>query len=490
MMVTKIINDLRHRGVERSRVEVKSAVEGCPKSLRETISAFANGSGGVIILGLDDETFTPTKLNPERIRDAVERMAADDIEPPVRGDIEIEVLEDGHRVVVFDIPEADPRDKPVYIKTRGTYAGSYIRSGEGDRRLTHYEIDRLIENRTQPLFDREPVGDASPDDLDSALVERLIQRVRERQPRVFSQLSQSDCLRKLGALTTVDGRVVPTLAGILTLGIYPQQFFPQLFISVVVLPTDTMGELGAFGERFIDNQSCDGPIPTMVADAVNTVIRNTRQTAVISEFGRVDRPEYPGEVIRELLVNAVMHRDYSPQSRGTQIQVEIYPNRLVVRSPGGIYGAVNPEDFGQPDVSSSRNVVLAKLLADTTTQDGRVIAENRGSGIPQIFYSLARQGIDKPQFQDNIRSLTVTVNGSQAERLSSPIVSDDGLTTNQALVVAQLRDDEPLALATIQEDTGLTYRSALNAINQLIALGLVTATAPKRSKNRKYLPSK
>ena len=103
------------------------------------------------------------------------------------------------------------------------------------------------------------------------------------------------------------------------------------------------------------------------------LVRNMRKTSTMeglnsSGIGRVERYEYPLEAIRELLVNALMHRDYSPGARGSQVQVELYTNRLVVRSPGGIYGAVTIRDFGQPGVSSTRNSYLASILTDLPTR--------------------------------------------------------------------------------------------------------------------------
>lgn len=480
-MVQELVNDLRARRAERSRVEVKDASKGCPKSVRDTLSAFSNGEGGVIILGLSDKDFEATPIDVGNIRDAVANMAANDLEPPVRAAIEIETLDDGHQVVVVEVSEADQLDKPVFDKNKGKYGGSYIRSGDGDHRLSNYEIDRLLENRSQPKFDIEPVNEASVDDLDSHLLSKLIERVIGQQPRVFKDLDRENTLRKLGVLTKNDeGQLVPTLAGLLTFGEYPQQynFFPQLFVSVVVLPTNVMGEVGPLGERFIDNKTCEGPIPYMLTDAIDTVMRHLSKRAIISEMGRTDLPELPGSAIRELIANAIMHRDYSPQSRGSQIQVELYPDRLVVRSPGGIYGGVDPADFGQPDVSSSRNVVLSKLLADTTTIDGRVIAENRGSGIPSIIKSLADQGIAPPQFDDKIRSLTVTV-----QRNSSSI---EQLADSQRLILSIMNEGELKSMSEIEESTGLGYRTALNAVNKLIAMGLLVPTAPKRSKNRRY----
>ena len=161
----ELVDELRARGAESSLVEVKAGAGGLPKSLPETISAFANGAGGTILVGLDDRTFQPVGIDSEAIRDGLAGMAADSLHPPIRGDIEIDLIDDGHRVVRFDVPEVHPGDKPCYVKARGRYSGSYIRGGDGDRRLSQYEIDRLIENSTQPAHDREIVADASMTDL-------------------------------------------------------------------------------------------------------------------------------------------------------------------------------------------------------------------------------------------------------------------------------------------------------------------------------------
>lgn len=382
-----------------TNVEVKAAGNGCPKSLRETLSAFSKGSGGTVLLGLTDDTFEPVPINARGLRDAVAGMASDDMEPPVRADIEVETLPDGSQLVRVDVPAMDPLEKPCFVKMKGRYSGSYIRPGDGDRRLTNYEVDRLVENRGQPLFDREAVAEASLTDLDEELLDSYVARMTAARPRAFAGLERADVLRRLGILTADGGCMKPTLAAVLTFGAMPQQFFPQLCISVVALPRVTMGDLGDAGEWFLDNQTCEGPLPVMVMDAIAAVRRNMTRASVMSGEVRRDRYEYPIEVVRELIVNAVLHRDYSPGARGTHVQVELYPDRLVVRSPGGFFGVVDPSAFGDPDVSSSRNALLARLLADTALDGGQqMVAENRGSGIPTILRSLNAAGMAPPEF--------------------------------------------------------------------------------------------
>lgn len=151
---------------------------------------------------------------------------------------------------------------------------------------------------------------------------------------------------------TQAGHPVPSVAGILTFGVFPQQFFPQLTISVVVFPSGAN-----FGEdisRFEDNPVVRGAIPDLVADTISVLRRYISVRSYVNGSGRREQPDYPVEAVREAIVNAVLHHDYSNVTRGTQIQVELHPDRLVGRGPGSLYGLVRVENLGTEGMSSSR----------------------------------------------------------------------------------------------------------------------------------------
>lgn len=479
----EILDDLRRRGAERSDVELKSAAGGLPKSLRETISAFANGSGGTIILGVEDD-LSLARIDPEALRSGLARMAAQDMEPAVRGEMEIDTVDEGQRVVRFDVPESPLSQKPCFVQAKGKYGGSYLRVGDGDHRLTDYEVDRLMENRQQPRHDRIVVPEASLDDLDSALLDPYLERMSTSRPRAFREMTRDDMLRNTGIAGTEDEELRPTLAGLLVFGRYPQAYFPQLFVSVVVVPGTAMGEPGPNGERFLDNRTLEGPLPEMAADAVSVLARHLSRAAVMEEGHRVERLEYPIEVIRELIVNALMHRDYSPQSLGAQVQVELYADRLVVRSPGGFYGAVDPADFGAPDISSSRNELIAKLLADTPLPtSNHMVAENRGSGIPQVMRALNRAGMAPPTFRADLRRVEVTV--PQHALLTPEVLvwisslHEDDLTDAQVQALALLRDGQEVRNQTLQ-GWGLHPTDATRDLTNLVQRGLAEKVGDRR----------
>lgn len=408
-----LIARLRRLGLEPTEVEVKAAVGGLPRSVVETLSAFSNGDGGTLLLGLSEDGFVPAPgFDASAVRDALAHACSEKMLPPIRAAIELLDLE-GATIIRLDVDELDPVEKPSFVLERGEYNGSFIRGGDGDRKLTRYEVTQLLSNRAQTIEDQAVVRDATLDDFEPQLLEATLAHAAERAPRTFGRgIDRTTALKRLGIVREDHGTLYPTVAGLLALGSYPQQFFPQLFVSFVALPTVQMGESGPEGERFLDNLTIDGPIPTMLAEATAALRRNMSRAAVIRGLGRQDRYDYPIDVIRELVTNALMHRDYGPDSRGMQIQIELYPDRLVVRSPGGLYGGVTVDLLGTSRVeSNSRNSTLAKLLADVPLPDrpNETIAENRGSGLLTAVASLRKAGMSPPEFEAEPGRLIVTV---------------------------------------------------------------------------------
>jgi ATP-dependent DNA helicase RecG len=483
--INELIALLRACGTDLTDVEVKAAGGGAPKSVRETLSAFSNGHGGTILLGLDESSgFQPALgFDVKRVRDAVAGFCADELEPAVRADIDI-VPVDKTSVLVVAVPELDPRHKPCFVKARGEYQGSFIRSGDGDRRLTDYEIHSLHANRGQPQEDRELVVGTTLDDLDGSAVAAMLRRVRERQPRAFRDVPDEVALQRLNVVGRAEHGLVPTLAGLLALGAYPQQFFPQLNITFIVVPGTSLTSIPDDGPRFIDNRAFDGPIPLMVEDGVAAVLRNMNMRSFVEGVGRRDVYDYPVEAVREAIANALIHRDYSAYSRGTQIQVEMYADRLVVRSPGGLFGAVTEDDLGSEGISSSRNAGLAKLLQDVLLPGAsRVVCENRGSGIPTMINVLRRAGMAPPEFQSRITSFTLTI-GKHA-LLNADITAwiegldQRGLTSTQHMALALLSEGRMITNRTLR-NLGLEGRRATFELEDLVGRGLAVRIGERR----------
>ncbi|GAA3676624.1 hypothetical protein GCM10022267_74370 [Lentzea roselyniae] len=484
--LAEIVDNLRVLGTDVADVEAKKAEQKLPASIRESLSAFANTRGGVLILGLDEATgFTATG-----VRDAP-KMAADlaswcstDMEPPLRPLISVHQFE-GVSLVVAEIAELDPAVKPCFYRGAGITQGSYVRVGDGDRRLSTYEVQMLLTKRGQPREDLEPVPGTSIRDLEPTLVAEFLARLRVSRPYAFGDLDETAALRRARILVEgPSGEFVTSLGGLLALGTYPQEHFPQLNLTFVHYPTIDGAELVS-GERFIDNVALDGPIPIIVRDAMVVLRRNMSRRAVVVGVGRQDIWEYPEPALREAIVNALVHRDLSGASRGAQVQVEMYPDRLLVRNPGGLHGPVTVDQLGDEAVSAARNAVLLQILEDVPVPGStRTVCENRGSGIRTMVKALRDARMSAPEFTDRISYFRVMFPNHTL--LSDDVVAwinslgEHGLSDNQCLALAKLRDGGLLDNQTYRAATGLDSQVARAELRDLVARELVVQTGSHR----------
>ncbi|MEU6021036.1 ATP-binding protein [Micromonospora sp. NPDC047134] len=475
----ELLDRLRQLGNDNSICEVKKARGGLPSSIWETISAFANAGGGQVVLGVDERNnFEVTGVTEPGVMEANLGAVCAELEPAVRADISTVELA-GHQVVVCEVPPLARDQRPCHKRTLGPWAGSRIRVSDGDRRLTDYEVAVLLANRTEQRYDAAPVPHAVPDDLDSDLLAAFLNRIRQTRGEIFRRVSDEQALIMLNVLTRHQDNVVPTLAGLLVFGTYPQTFEPQLGLTFVAYPTTQPGALGPRGERFTENRSVDGSIPTMVAECIRILKRNMRRRNVISGLYRTEEWEYPEEVLREALVNALVHRDYAEFARGMQVQVEMYPDRLVIRNPGGLYGPVEVTSLGTTPVTSSRNRSLLKILEDTPFGDGHMVCENRGSGITRIRIALAEAGMEQPRFADDISTFTVEFpNHTLLDEEAIKWLGSLGrgpLSRSQMAALVVMRGGRELSNSSFRAVTGVTdSRIASRELRELVERGLVT----------------
>lgn len=474
----ELVSLLRRTGGEPAGVEVKDGRGGVPQSLAETLSAFSNGAGGVVVLGISEtEGFSVVPLaDASVLRDGAAQVAREQMTPALQVVTEIVTTEAGN-VVVIEVPPARASERPVYVTSRGVMTGSYTRGGDGDRRLTDAEIAVLVSERSQPTFDREPVPGTGAADLDGPAVTRTLQRVRESS-RSLRDASDLVALCRIGVLVEPTPASTVTLAGLLAFGQYPQQHFPQLMTSVVVhAPRGSEP-----GTRFLDNVTLRGSIPEQVDGALRTIRRNLGVRAQMSDTGRTDVEEFPVLAVREALVNAVLHRDYSPVTRGTQVQVELHPDRLEIKSPGGLFGVVEA-DLGTEGISSSRNALLASLLSDAyLPNSSETVAENRASGIPAMIRLTRDRGLPRPQFRDRILGFSVSMTRSE---LLSPAVRRwlDALeleprTTAHEIAVAMALADRVTSAA--MREWGVDQVAAGRVFRDLGAQGLLVKHGGRR----------
>jgi ATP-dependent DNA helicase RecG len=485
--LVEIVDNLRVLGSDVADIEVKKTHGGFPKSLRDTLSAFSNTYGGVVILGLDEaNAFAATGLtDPSKMASDLASMCSDEMEPALRPYIQVHAFE-GVQLVVAEVPELPREQKPCFYKGAGITKGAYTRVHDGDRQLSSYEVQMMLSSRGQPRSDLEPVGGVGVEALDEHLVSAMILRLRSGRPYAYQDLSTVEILRRIRVLVAEDNGVadVVSLGGLLALGSYPQEHFPQMMLTFVHYPTER-GSDEESGVRFLDSVAVEGPIPVMVRDTLAAIRRNMSRRSIVTGAGRQDIWEYPETALREAVTNALIHRDLSPASRGAQVQVEMFPDRLVIRNPGGLFGPVTLENLGEEGATSSRNAALLRILEDVPIPgEDRAVCENRGSGIRAMVNSLRRSGMTAPKFDDRIASFIVTfpnhslLNDETVRWIGS--LHQEGLTESQCIALAAMHAGTVLDNSTYRKATGLDSRVATSELQDLVARELAEQAGTRR----------
>lgn len=447
--VDTLVGRLRASGGDSSDVEVKAAGGGLPQSLTSTLSALANlPGGGTIILGLDEATgFRPVPLaEPQRLKQGLAAKARS-FTPPVQLTIEDGSV-DGKPIVVARVHECDPSAKPCRVTGSGK---AYLRGYDGDFELSALEEQAFLAARQPPMFDRSPVTGASRNDLDRTLVEAFVRSVHERDPRGLGRFENSVELLRRAGVTTPDG--TPTVAGLLALGVHPQEFFPRFVIqaSAEPLPTDPAES------RARNQTTITGPIPLMLDEALAWARRTFDTTIVSAPDGTVrDEAAFPLIAFREIIANALVHRDLDHWSAGMAVEVRLRRDRLVVSNPGGLYG-ITVERLGHEAVTSARNARLVAICQHVRTPDtGARVIEALASGIPIVTRSLAEAGLPPAHYVDaGIRFAVVLRRAFLAGRPGGDLNETElrvyDALASRARTVVELRDTLDLTAPNIRK---------------------------------------
>ena len=315
----ELVNATVRQKTEGQTLEVKEAHKGCPKRLYDTLSSFSNqDSGGVLLFGLDEKQEFQV-VGVYDLQDLQKKVTeqCNQMEPPVRAVFTVAETE-GFPVCAAEIPAVDLSERPCYYKGAGRVKGSYIRVGDADLPMTDYELYSYEAFRKHLHDDERPIQRASLSTLHQDALQRYLLDWRVDRPG-FGRLDEAQQMEMLNI--TRDG--VPTLAAVLNFGIYPQGYLPQLGITAVVVPGKEIGDT-AQGDaaRFVDNKRIEGTIAEMVEEALAFCKRNMKTRTIIDpQTGRrTDQTEYPLSALREAILNALIHRDYSIYTEGTPVR--------------------------------------------------------------------------------------------------------------------------------------------------------------------------
>lgn len=461
---------------ELQYVELKKAGKGTPEKLYDTLSSFSNQyGGGTIIFGIDEKAgYEVTGVyDAQELQTKVTQQALQ-MEPIVRPIFTVTEYQ-GHTVVSAEISEVDTNDKPCFYKAAGRLRGSYIRVGESDEPMTEYEVYCYEAYKKKTRDELRVVERSTTEDFSTETLDEYFLKTR----RVKANLAKlpPDKILSLQGMT-YDGK--PTVAGLMVLGVYPQAFFPQMSITAMVVDGTVFGELGGSGERFIDNKRIEGTIPQMLEEAMAFVRRNIRNATVIDNNGeRNDKPEYPMKAVREIILNALIHRDYSAHTEDSPIRIVLYKDRLEVENPGGLYGRLTINDLGKLP-ADTRNPFLAASL------EVMINTENRFSGIPTIMQEMKNAGLMPPVFESRRGNFkAILYNDRHTDVTETPNtmieIQDDSVEAKIKAFCSTPKSKDEIAEHL---NLGSAYYIVTRYLKPMLETGILAMTIPEKPKSK------
>jgi ATP-dependent DNA helicase RecG len=362
-------------------------------SLADELAAFANGRGGVCVLGVDDrrEVVGIALERLDLVVDFVRQLCVDAITPPLAPVIERLTLPNsmGEQRPVLRV---DVANSLFVHKSPGGY---FHRVGSAKREMAPDYLARLFQQRSQARiirFDEQPVPGATLDDLADPLWQRFATaRIQDTKAVLLDKLAM--------VRPDADSALRPTVAGVLMASPDPRRWLPNAFIQAVayrgtqVLPQgDTAYQL--------DAQDIIGPLDAQVLGACHFVKKNMRVFAS-KQTGRHDLPQYDLTAIFEALVNAVAHRDYAIY--GAKIRLRMFADRLELYSPGAIPNTMTVDSL--PYRQAARNEAITSLLAKCAVAHGdhdftgrSAMMDKRGEGVQLILDGSERLSGQRPVF--------------------------------------------------------------------------------------------
>ncbi|MDO4321643.1 MAG: ATP-binding protein [Lachnospiraceae bacterium] len=447
---------------ESKNIEFKVALPEKSIKYMKSVVAFANCSGGKILFGIEDGTCKVVGIDDEDVFktiDAITNAISDSCEPAIYPDILLQTIEE-KTIIVVEISAG--KQRPYYIKSMGKENGVFVRVAGTSRPADEYMMKELLFEGSNRSFDQTIcLGlDITDDDiakLCSSMKRTALKNCRNDEERAAVKDVTVNQLISWGIVLERDGKYAPTNAFALLSG-------------NGILPTATQCGMfkGTTKANFIDRREYTGSIQEQVEEALQFVLRNIHMGAEFSGLSRQDIYEIPVESIRELLLNAAIHRSYLDH---TNIQVAIYDDRLEVTSPGKLPMGQSIERM-KKGYSKIRNEAIAYAFSYMK------LMEHWGSGIPRIIDRVVAAGLREPEFIDGDVDLRVNI---YRRRNGDNVTKNVTIDTNEAKLIAMITRNPTITQAKLAKELGVTTRTVKRILSKLQEEKIVRREGNNRS---------
>jgi len=454
---------------ESKNVEFKRELPQKSERYVKSVIAFANTSGGKIVIGIDDENQEIIGVNEKevfRLMDRIANAVSDSCEPQIMPDITFHTIE-GKCVVIVEIYPGASR--PYFLKSVGKADGTYIRMAGTSRpadsikikelemegvnlswdeltcvgyEVTDYAVNQLCEDIRQHMIDSLPIGEDK----------KSIHNVTKEHLLNWKVLKQTE-----GEVFAANSFVLLT-----------SDYFRFSRIQCALFK-------GIDRDTFIDKKEYSGPLYEQIENAYQFVLRHINLSSEIDGIVRKDSYELPKEAIREMIVNAVCHRNYMDNSC---VQVAVYDNRVEVTSPGVLYGGLTIEE-----AMSGRSKIRNRAIAEVFSR--MEIVESWGTGIRRIVNRAEEYGLPIPEFREIGETFRVNLYRKITKK---PIKKADRKSirkVREELILNYIRENGSISNKEAREVLDLAESTTKRFLKQMLDENKISVEGVR--KNRRYI---
>jgi ATP-dependent DNA helicase RecG len=414
--------------------------------------AFANTAGGKVLVGVDDQTRKP--LGVESPLDEEERLGsliADSIAPRLVPNLEMVTIE-GKTLLIIEVYLSNAR--PHYLKSQGAENGVYVRLGSSNRQADRELIGELRRSVEGLAFDEMPMPELSVADLDRVAIGKCFGKDRQLD---------DGALQTLKLLRLEQGKLVPTKGAMLLFGKERIFHFPDAWVQCGRF-------VGTDKAQIFDHIEIEESLPQLL-DSILLFLKK-------HAMRRRDVWSIPLEILREVIINALVHSDYS--QRGAPIRVAFFDDRIEVENPGILLPGMTIEDMKQ-GISKIRNPVIARVFRELR------LIEQWGSGVRRIFRQAEELGLPTPEVVElGLRLRFIVWLAKPVTVASQTVIPESGLESKTAKNVLRVLIRQPLQRSEIADALG--HEKVLGAVNravkELLAKQLIEYTIPEKPNSR------
>ena len=466
---------------ESKSVEFKECLPEKSIKYMKTVVAFANGQGGKLIFGVEDDSCRIIGIPKEMVfktMDAITNAISDSCEPMIIPDISLQEI-DGKTLIVAEI--APGMQRPYYIKSLGMQQGTFIRIAGTSRQVEPYILRELILEGTGRSFDsilieNQTVSDEEIEQVCSDMTEYAKSRCKSKEERDAIRPLTKNQLLSWELIEEREGKTIPAYGFNLLAGKALPSVMSRVQCAVFKGTTRAV---------FVDRKEYDGPIYRQIDDAYHFVLRMIRMGARIDGVVREDIYEFPVSTVREMICNAVCHRSYLQPSN---VQVALYDDRLEVTSPGMLSRDMTIERMKE-GYSKIRNRGIANAFSYMK------IIEGWGSGIPRMFEECKEYGLKEPELIDAegdfrinlyrnsiIGNVVLPESAGECRRVPE---SAGLLPEQQAHIYDYIAAHGQITSMQVEDLLGIKQRRARAILREMVTCGLIEKVGA--AKNTKYI---